>query len=143
MNGTLVDSCVILDIVEGDPLWLNWSLGALEKAASEGAVFINPIIYAEFSIGYRTIEELERAVAAFGFRWIELPKEALFLAGKAFSRYRRQRGVKTNALPDFFIGAHAAVAGIPLLTRDTRRVRHYYPTVRVIGPPSEGDTMPS
>jgi hypothetical protein len=143
MNGILVDTCVILDIVERDPRWLNWSLGALEKTATEGALFINPIIYAELSIGYHTIEETERVAVAFGFRWLELPREALFLAGKAFLRYRRQRGVKTTALPNFFIGAHAAVTGIPLLTRDTRRVRHHFPTVRLISPPSEAGAPPA
>lgn len=134
MNGVLVDTCVLLDIIEADRRWLDWSLESLERALAEGAIYINPVIYAELSIGYARIEELESGVRAFGLEVLELPREALFLAGKAFLEYRRGTRTKTSPLPDFFIGAHAAVTGLPLLTRATRRVRHHFPGVRLICP---------
>ena len=134
MNGTLVDSNVILDILTSDPTWLAWSAAALERSANEGPLFINPLIYAEVSGGFNTIEELEAALPENDFHRLDLPPEAAFLAGKAFLRYRRSGGLRTTTLPDFFIGAHAAVAGLRLLTRDPSRYRTYFPTVALITP---------
>lgn len=134
MTGTLVDSNVILDIVTEDPVWLDWSASALERCADEGALFINPIIYSEVSIGFKTIEEVEDALPERTFRRLHLPLEAAFLAGKSFLAYRKQGGYKTTPLPDFFIGAQAAVMGLALLTRDAGRYRTYFPAVRVISP---------
>ncbi|OHD72478.1 MAG: DNA-binding protein [Spirochaetes bacterium RBG_16_67_19] len=134
MPGVLVDSSVILDVFLDDPKWAAWSLQKLEALAGSDQLFINPLIYAEVSIGFQRIEELEAAVASAGFRLLAMPKEALFLAGKAFVRYRRNRGVKRSPLPDFFIGAHAAVQELALLTRDPRRVQTYFPTVGLICP---------
>ena len=131
---TLVDTCILLDIVQPDPSWLAWSLGELELAANRGPLVINPVIYAEFAAGYPTIESAEVALAEFGTRLEELPREALFLAGKAYRQYRERRGTRSGVLADFFIGAHAAVRDIPVLTRDTSRIRTYFPTVVLISP---------
>jgi predicted nucleic acid-binding protein len=137
---TLVDSNVILDIVTNDPLWFEWSSDALIRAADESALAINPIIYAEVSIGYSEIEVVEDLLPARDFRRLELPYEAAFLAGKAFLKYRRRGGTRNAPLPDFYIGAHAAITGARLLTRDPRRYRTYFPTIEVLTPPSRGRT---
>ncbi len=134
MNGTLVDSNVILDILSSDPVWADWSEETLERCGATNALFINPIIYAELSIGFNRIEELEKAVEIADFRMLDIPREALFLAGKAFLQYRRNKGIKSSPLPDFFIGAHAAVLDIELITRDVARYRTYFPTVTLISP---------
>lgn len=134
MNGILVDSNVILDIFEDDPNWAEWSVQTLDEYGQRGSLFINAIIYSEISIAFARIEELETSLSGCGLRFIVIPKEALFLAGKAFLRYRRQKGPKRSPLPDFFIGAHAAVSGLPLITRDTSRVTTYFPTVHLISP---------
>ncbi len=134
MSGTLVDSNVLLDILTNDPTWSAWSATALERCANEGMLYINPIIYAEISIRFNSIEELEAAVPEESFRRLPLSAEAAFLAGKAFLRYRRQGGQHTTTLPDFFIGAHAAVTGLRLLTRDAQRYRTYFPTLPLIAP---------
>lgn len=134
MPGTLVDSNVILDVLTEDIRWYAWSTGALAQCANEGPLYIDPVIYAEVSIGFATIEEMETALPAESFPRLSIPPEAAFLAGKAFLRYRKQRGMKTAPLPDFFIGAHAAVAGLRLLTRDSRRYRTYFPTLELIAP---------
>jgi predicted nucleic acid-binding protein len=131
---TLVDSNVILDLVTDDAKWFAWSAESLSRAADESTLAINPIIYAEVSIGFRTIEELENLLPSADFRRLDLPYEAAFLAGKAFLSYRRRGGRRTTPLPDFYIGAHAAIAGFQLLTRDPRRYRTYFPTVRIIAP---------
>ena len=131
---TLVDSNVILDLVTDDAKWFEWSAEALARVANESTLAINPIIYAEISIGFRTIEELESLLPAGDFRRLDLPYEAAFLAGKAFLAYRRRGGGKARPLPDFYIGAHAAVAGLRLLTRDPRRYQTYFPTVQIIAP---------
>jgi predicted nucleic acid-binding protein len=131
---TLVDSSVILDIVTGDPDWGQWSEGALARAGDEGQLVINPIVYAEVSVGFDQIEELDDAVPADDFRREALPYEAGFLAGKAFLAYRRRGGHKRSPLPDFYIGAHSAVRGYRLLTRDAARYRTYFPTVTLISP---------
>ncbi|MGE0876152.1 MAG: type II toxin-antitoxin system VapC family toxin [Burkholderiales bacterium] len=130
----LVDTNVILDVVGEDPEWADWSQGQLDAASLRYRLAINPVIYAELSISWRRIEELEAMLAKGGFRVEPIPREALFLAGKAFLNYRKRTGVKTGVLPDFFIGAHAAVAGVPLLTRDTRRYRTYFPGLELIAP---------
>ena len=134
MAGTLVDSNVILDVLSEDPRWYAWSAAALAQAANEGPLYINPIIYAEVSIGVATIEEMEEVLPAASFPRLPIPLEAAFLAGKAFLRYRKRKGTKITPLPDFFIGAHAAVAGLRLLTRDSRRYRTYFPSVEITAP---------
>ena len=134
MKGSLVDSSVILDIFLDDPKWGNWSEGILSGLSGRRDLFINSIIYAEVSIGFKRIEELERAVSGCGLKTISIPREALFLAGKAFYRYKSRKGKKVAPLPDFFIGAHAAVEELELVTRDVRRIKTYFPTVRIISP---------
>lgn len=135
MNGTLVDSNVLLDVFTEDPRWFAWSEAALERCADEGALVINPVIYAEISIGFERIEDLERALPAGLIQRQPLTEEAAFLAGKAFLAYRRKGGGGRSPLPDFFIGAHAAVAGLRLLTRDARRYRTYFPALQIVAPP--------
>ena len=132
--GTLVDTNVLLDVLTGDPVWLSWSSGSLAEAAEAGPLLINPIIYAEVSIRFSRVEDLDDALSPQDFRRAQLPWEAAFLAGKAFLDYRRHRGAKSSTLPDFFIGAHAAVDDLRLLTRDASRYRTYFPTVRLIAP---------
>ena len=134
MPGVLVDSNVILDVIEDDPTWADWSESALHTLHGTHTLYINPIVYAEVSVGFGRIEDLEAAVATAGFEMLVMPKEALFLAGKAFLKYRRRRGTRTSPLPDFFIGAHAAVTGLTLLTRDAGRYRTYFPSVRIVSP---------
>jgi predicted nucleic acid-binding protein len=134
MAAVLVDSNVLLDVVTEDPRWFDWSSGALARCAEEATLAINPIIYAEVSIGFDRIEELEETLSAEVFERTALPWDAAFLAGKAFGWYRRRGGRRTSTLPDFYIGAHAAVAGMDLLTRDPTRYRSYFPGVKVIAP---------
>ncbi len=133
---TLVDSNVLLDLVTDDPRWASWSAGALSRAADESTLAINPLIFAEVSIGFATVEELEQLLPPLDFGRLELPYEAAFLAGKAFLSYRRRGGRKSAPLADFYIGAHAAVAGFRLLTRDPNRYRAYFPSVVLIAPES-------
>ncbi|HEV8520325.1 MAG TPA: type II toxin-antitoxin system VapC family toxin [Burkholderiales bacterium] len=130
----LVDTNVILDVVEDDPQWAAWSQAQLEAASLKFTLVINPIIYAELSIAYQRIEELETMLKRAQLRLDPIPREALFLAGRVFLRYRRQKGTKSGVLPDFFVGAHAAVSGLPLLTRDLRRYRTYFPSLKLIAP---------
>ena len=134
MVAVLVDSNVLLDVVTEDPRWFGWSSDALARCAEEATLAINPIIYAEVSIGFDRIEELEETLSADVFARAALPWEAAFLAGKAFARYRRRGGRRSSTLPDFYIGAHAAVAGMDLLTRDPTRYRSYFPGLKVIAP---------
>ncbi len=134
MTAVLVDSNVLLDVATDDPAWAAWSAATLKKAADEAVLVINPLVYAEVSVGFDTIEELEVALPGDLYRREDLPYEAAFLAGKAFLRYRQSGGAKHSPLPDFYIGAHAAVAGYRLLTRDAARYRTYYPTVELIAP---------
>ncbi|WP_349361991.1 type II toxin-antitoxin system VapC family toxin [Streptomyces sp. PH10-H1] len=131
---TLVDSCVLLDLALDDPTWGQWSADALAEAADEGPLVINPIVYAEVSVGYDAVEDLDFFLPATEYRREALPFPAGFLAGKAFLKYRRAGGAKTSPLPDFYIGAHAAVAGHRLLTRDKARYATYFPTVTLITP---------
>jgi predicted nucleic acid-binding protein len=134
MKATLVDSNVLLDIATDDRRWSAWSSEALEAAANESPLVINALIYAEISIGYGRVEDLEEAIPSTIFRREPLPYEAAFLAGKAFLHYRRRGGAKTAPPPDFYIGAHAAVSDFRILTRDPRRYRTYFPTVDLIAP---------
>ena len=134
MKTTLVDSNVLLDIATNDAAWFDWSSQALESAANDSPLAINAIIYAEVSIGFQRIEDLESAIPSSLFRREALPFEAAFLAGKAFLQYRRRGGGRATPLPDFYIGGHAAVAGFRLLTRDPKRYQTYFPSVELIAP---------
>lgn len=134
VRGTLVDSNVLLDVLTEDPRWLNWSADSLAEAAEAGPLYINPIIFSEVSVRFTTVEALDDALPARDFRREPLPWAAAFLAGRLFLAYRRNRGTKSTTLPDFFVGAHAAVADLDLLTRDVGRYRTYFPTVRLIAP---------
>ena len=134
MSETLVDSNVLLDILTEDPKWLDWSAGALERQAERSVLVINPLIYAEVSMRFRRIEDLNASFPASTFRRDALPWEAGFLAGKCFVKYRRTGGRRRSPLPDFYIGAHAAVSRMDLLTRDASRYRSYFPTLEIIAP---------
>ncbi len=134
MNETLVDSNVLFDFLSEDEEWSDWSSARLAEAAEHGHVVINPIIYAEVSVRYERIEDLNEALSSEYFVRAPLPWEAAFVAAKAFDKYRRRGGVKRSPLPDFFIGAHAAVAGMTLLTRDPRRYRRYFPKLKIVSP---------
>ena len=133
-GGTLVDTNVLLDALTEDARWAAWSVAALAEAAEAGPLHINPIIYAEVSIRFSRVEDLDEALPGADFRRSPLPWAAAFLAGKVFLNYRRNRGRASSALPDFFIGAHAAVDDLTLLTRDARRYRTYVPTVALMAP---------
>lgn len=130
----LVDTNVLLDVLEDDPNWAEWSLRQLRAQAQVHELVINPVIYAELSLAFDSVQALDAALAGMGFAFEELPRPALFLAGRAFVRYRRKGGTKGNVLADFFIGAHAAVAGCGILTRDARRYRNYFPRVPLVVP---------
>ena len=134
MSGIFIDSNVILDLFLDDPNWAQWSETTLEHYARHGRLYISPVVYSEISIGFERIEDLEQAVAAAGFQMVPIPREALFLAGKAFMAYRQRSGRKSSPLPDFYIGAHAAVIGLPLMTRDVARYRTYFPSLKLIHP---------
>jgi predicted nucleic acid-binding protein len=129
---TLVDANVLLDVLTDDQQWADWSSRALADAADRGPVCFNPIIYAEVAVGFDTVETLNDALA--DFRWLDLPYDAGFLAARCFVRYRRAGGARRSPLPDFYIGAHAAVSGLTLLTRDKGRYRSYFPQLTVISP---------
>ncbi|KUM24138.1 DNA-binding protein [Mesorhizobium loti] len=131
---TLVDTNVLLDLVTDDPKWADWSLSQLEAASLDGPLLINDAVYAELAVRYERIEHLEAFVGGAGLEMTSMPRAALFLAGKVFALYRRAGGSRTGVLPDFFIGAHAAVAQLPLLTRDVRRYRTYFPSLKLIAP---------
>jgi len=131
---TLVDTNVLLDVATENADWFEWSATRIEYAADHGGLAINPIIYAELSVQYEAIEDLEQALQRHTFRRLDLPWEAAFVAGKAFLRYRRRGGTKRSPLPDFYIGAHAAVDRLVLLTRDARRYREYFPKLDLIAP---------
>ena len=133
MSAVLVDSNVLLDVLLPDPEWEAWSADTLARVADRFRLVINPIIYGEVSIGFRDVETLEAALPP-AFRREPIPWDAAFLAGRSFVTYRRRGGVRRAPLPDFFIGAHAAVRGHRLLTRDARRYRAYFPTVELIAP---------
>ena len=134
MNRVLVDANVLLDVLTDDPQWYEWSAAQLDACSAKAELCINPIIYAEVSIGFERIEQIEEALPPDTFARLELPWDAAFLAGKAFLQYRRASGSRTSPLPDFYIGAHAAVEGMAVLTRDTRRYRTYYPQLELVCP---------
>ncbi|MHB8458464.1 MAG: type II toxin-antitoxin system VapC family toxin [Candidatus Limnocylindrales bacterium] len=134
MTPVLVDSNVLLDVATADPVWGAWSSVTLERMADEALLVINPLVYAEVSVGFRTIEDLDTALPVDLYRREDLPYSAAFLAGKCFVRYRRGGGSRRSPLPDFYVGAHAAVAGYRLLTRDATRYRTYFPTLELIAP---------
>lgn len=130
----LVDTNVLIDVVQKDQPWAEWSVDQLKTQSQVHELVINPVIYAELSLSYETLVEVDDVLADLKLPVAELPRPALFLAGKAFMRYRRAGGNKSNVLPDFFIGAHASIAGAALLTRDVRRYATYFPTVSLITP---------
>ena len=131
---TLVDSNVLLDVITEDPEWLDWSAAALARAADTSPLVINPIVYAEVAARFERIEDLEDALPRDYYERRPLPWEAAFLAGQCFVKYRRRGGSRRSPLPDFYIGAHATIEGLTLLTRDARRYRTYFPALRIIAP---------
>lgn len=133
MTVFLADSNVLLDVVTDDSIWGDWSQQQLDNAWRKGQVIINPVVYAEFSLNFGEMQALDTELAALGLESREIPREALFLAARAFRAYRRRGGIRTGVLPDFFIGAHASVEGMTLITRDLRR-RAWFPTLHVIAP---------
>jgi predicted nucleic acid-binding protein len=130
----LVDTNVLVDVINDDPVWAEWSRRELANVKVQDVLAINEVVYSELSGGYARIEALDRALEGVGIALVSTPRVALFVAGKAYQRYRRSGGTRTGVLPDFFIGAHAIVTGSPLLTRDPRRYRHYFPGVTLIAP---------
>jgi len=130
----LVDTNVLVDVLQNDPQWADWSIAQMRAQAKLHALAINPVIYAEMSLSFSTLEALDDVVRTMALQVLEIPRPALFLAAKAYAQYRRRGGGKTQVLPDFLIGAHAAVEGWPLLTRDARRFRTYFPTLEVMAP---------
>lgn len=130
----LVDTNVLVDVLGNDPDWADWSLAQLQAQSKVHRLIINPIIYSELSLMFSSFEPLDQVLEQMALPMLEIPKPALFLAGKAFVQYRRNGGVKNNVLGDFFIGAHAAVKRLPVLTRDTRRYKNYFPSVNLVAP---------
>jgi len=130
----LCDSNVLLDVLVDDPRWAAWSLAQLETWSRRGPVIVNPVVYAELAAGYDSVEELDGDLESMGLRYEEIPRDGLFLAAKAHLLYRRRGGTRAGVLADFFVGAHAAVRRLPLLTRDARRYRAFYPTVELVTP---------
>jgi hypothetical protein len=134
MNGIFIDSCVLLDLFTNDPKWANWSEDILGRCSQTNTLLINAIVYTEISIGFNRIEEVEDAIEQVGVKVLEIPREALFLAGKTFLDYRRNKGTKSSTLPDFFIGAHATVSSFDLVTRDIANYKTYFPNIKLIFP---------
>lgn len=130
----LVDTNVLIDVLEDDPQWADWSIAQLRAQSKVHPLAINPVIYAELSLTFSRVEALDKVVDDLGLTLLEIPRPALFLAGKAFAQYRKQGGKAGNVLADFFIGAHAAVLGCSVLTRDVRRYQTYFPRVKLIAP---------
>lgn len=130
----LVDTNILVDVLENDPDWADWSIAQLRAQSRVHRLVINPIIYSELSLTFSTVEALDQVLESMELQMLEIPKPALFLAGKAFVQYRRRGGIKNNVLGDFFIGAHAAVSGLPVLTRDTQRYKNYFPSVKLVAP---------
>ncbi len=133
-TGTLVDSCVLIDVLADDPQWADWSIAHLERCAQQGPLFINPLILAEISPRFETAADLEATLSGLPLQRQALPWDAAFLAGQAFKLYRQQRGAKTSPMPDFYIGAHAWVSRLQLLTRDAARYRRYFPRLELVSP---------
>lgn len=130
----LVDTNVLLDVLQDDPAWADWSVRQLRAQAQVHELFINPVIYAELSLAFESVQATDESIEGMGLSVQELPRPALFLAGRAFVKYRREGGAKGNVLADFFIGAHAAVMDCGILTRDARRYRSYFPRVALVTP---------
>lgn len=130
----LVDTNVLVDVLQNDPQWADWSMAQLQAQSKVHRLSINPIIYAELSLTFSTVEALDAVISRMEMDLLDIPKPALFLAGKAFVQYRRGGGARTYVLADFFIGAHAAVSGLPVLTRDTRRYQTYFPSIKLVTP---------
>lgn len=131
---TLVDSNVLVDVISKDQTWLDWSITQLEHCTQTGPLYVNAIVYAELAVKMESEDAVDSALQIFGATLIPIPKSALFLAAKVFGQYRRAGGTRASTLPDFFIGAHAQVTGLPLLTRDIGRYRTYFPKVKLIAP---------
>ena len=129
-----VDTNILIDIATSNPAWANWSRRAIASAHARGPLLINAIVYAEFAIGFEAQSDCDAEIEKFDLELAEIPKSAAFRAAQAFRSYRRGGGVRTSALPDFFIGAHASIAAAPLLTRDARRYRAYFPELTLIAP---------
>lgn len=134
MNGVFVDSCVLLDLFTNDLNWAEWSENILERYSQTNTLYINSIVYTEVSIGFNKIEEVEKAISEFGIKVLEIPREALFLTGKIFLNYTKNKGTKNSPLPDFFIGAHVSVSKFDLITRYTNKYKTYFPQVKLIYP---------
>ncbi len=134
MNGVFVDSCVLLDLFTDDENWADWSERTLEKYSQTNTLYVNSIVYTEISIGFNKVEEVESAIEELGIKVLEMPREASFLTGKAFLKYRKSKGNKISPLPDFFIGAHASVSGFDLITRDLAKYKTYFPQIKLIHP---------
>ncbi len=134
MNGIFVDSCILLDLFTDDENWGDWSENILEQYSQTNTLYINSIVYTEISIGFNEIEEAERAISELSIKVLEIPRDALFLTGKAYLNYRKNKGTKNSPLPDFFIGAHASIENFNLITRDTNKYKTYFPQVNLICP---------
>ncbi|MGB3139065.1 MAG: type II toxin-antitoxin system VapC family toxin [Nodosilinea sp.] len=134
MNGVFVDSCVLLDLFTADPQWADWSEAVLERYSQTNSLYINSMVYAEISVGFERIEAVEQAISLMDIKVIEIPREALFLAGKVFLQYRKNKGAKRSPLPDFFIGAHVLVSEFALITRDLKNYKTYFPQATLICP---------
>jgi len=134
MTSTLVDSNILIDIFTDNPVWSDWSLNQLTALYQNSKLFINPVIYSEVSIGFNKIEQFTRILNTLPLNYVEIPVEALFLAGKVFLDYRKNEGKKSTTLPDFFIGAHASVMDWDIITRDPKRMKYYFPKLKIITP---------
>jgi predicted nucleic acid-binding protein len=134
---TFVDTNILIDIATGNPAWADWSRHAIASAHARGPLLINTIVYAEFAIGFAAQSDCDAEIEAFDLTLTEMPKPAAFRAAQAFRAYRRGGGIRASALPDFFIGAHASVTAVPLLTRDVRRYRAYFPELTLLAPAEE------
>jgi len=134
MNGILIDSCVLLELFTNDPQWADWSERILDDYSQTNTLYINTIVYTEISIGFTKIEVLDEAIYQLGIKVLEIPREALFLTGKTFLKYRRNKGTKNSPLPDFFIGAHASVSMFTLITRDVAKYKTYFPQINLVCP---------
>jgi len=132
----LVDTNVLIDVLEDDPQWSQWSVAQLRAQSKIHELAINAVVYAELSLAFERLEQVDDAVARLGLKLLEIPRAALFLAGKAFITYRKAGGIRSNVLPDFFIGAHAAVEKVAILTRDARGYANYFPAVKLVIPPT-------
>jgi predicted nucleic acid-binding protein len=134
VTGTLLDTNILLDLLTEDAEWFDWSAAMVAEAAESAPLYINPIIYAEVSAGFSTIEEVDEALPTAFYRRAQLPWEAGFLAGQVFLTYRKSGGAKRAPIADFYIGSHATVSGFTLLTRDAQRYRTYFPRLRIVSP---------